>query len=751
MVKVREDRHFNVERKIDSNEWCKKVLAQCYPSGSKEQSDYQDLLIQACEYAKSLEDVRGLDDSGWGEGYTTYSAGLEMAEILAELQMDGDTLIAAVLYRSYREGKIAIDVVSEKFGEVITHLLEGVKKMAAISGVSSHNEGVFGLESDEQAENVRKMLVALVDDVRIALIKLAERTCAIRAVKKASVKQRQKVAREVSNIYAPLAHRLGIGHIKWELEDLAFRYLQPYDYKYIAKLLSERRLDRQNYIDEVIEQIQQSLSAENIKAQVYGRAKHIYSIWRKMHRKNISFSEVYDIRAVRILVQSERECYAVLGIVHSLWRNIPHEFDDYIANPKENGYQSLHTAVHGPSNRVLEIQIRTENMHEDAEFGVCAHWRYKSTDKDESQAGYERKIEWLRQVIEWHDELGGVPWEDQLPAGIHQDRIYIFTPEGHVIELPEGATPIDFAFKIHTDVGIRCRGAKVNGRIVPLNHQLKTSDQVEVLTSNHATPSRDWLNKSLAYIVTSKARSCLQQWFKHQDRDQNIADGRAMLDHEFKRLAFHHLDFESLAQKLQQKNLDDLYASVGMADISVEKVIHAAQKLLGDEKSAKFVPSMVGRAAQEGDLADDVYIDGVGNLLSSIAQCCKPIPGDSIAGYITKNRGVSIHRKDCSNLLNSQSHEPERIIAVDWADAPGQLYSVDIALEAFDRHGLLRDITTLLDHEKVNVSAMRTLSNKDKNTVDMGITIEIADFRDLSRVLARLNQLPNVSSVRRSH
>ena len=750
MVKVREDRHFNVEQNIDIREWVTKVLAQCYPNDSKERQEFDVLLFRACEMANELESAVGLDDSGWGEGYTTFSSGLEMAEILAELQMDGDTLIAALLYRSFREGKLAYQTVSDEFGETIAHLLEGVQKMAAISGVSNHNEGVFGLESDEQAENVRKMLVALVDDVRIALIKLAERTCAIRAVKKASVSQRQKVAREVSNIYAPLAHRLGIGHIKWELEDLAFRYLQPYDYKYIAKLLSERRLDRQSYIDEVIEQIQTSLKAENIEAKVYGRAKHIYSIWRKMHRKHISFSEVYDIRAVRILVPTERECYAVLGIVHSLWRNIPNEFDDYIANPKENGYQSLHTAVHGPSNRVLEIQIRTESMHEDAEFGVCAHWRYKSTDKDDSQAGYERKIEWLRQVIEWHDELGGIPWEDQLPTGINQDRIYIFTPDGHVIELPEAATPIDFAFKIHTDIGIRCRGAKVNGRIVPLNHQLKTSDQVEILTSNHASPSRDWLNKNLGYVVTSKARSCLQQWFKLQDRDQNIADGRAMLDHEFKRLAFHNLDFEMLAQQLNQKNLDDLYASVGMADISVEKVIHGAHKLMGDDKSVKFVPSLVGRAAQEDDHADDVYIDGVGNLLSNIAQCCKPIPGDSIAGYITKNRGVSIHRKDCPNLLNSQSHEPERIIAVDWADAPGQLYSVDIALEAFDRHGLLRDITTLLDHEKVNVSAMRTLSNKDRNTVDMGITIEIADFNDLSRVLARLNQLPNISSVRRS-
>ncbi len=743
MVKVREDRPVDLDGAVDLDSWLNKICELAHL-----EEDAKAPLIKACNTAKSVEMDEGDPSSGWGEGYTTYSAGLEMAEILADLQMDVDTLVTAILYRSVRENKIELEHIAKDFGETVANLLDGVRRMAAISGLSKHEGTVFGQESDEQAENVRKMLVAMIDDVRVALIKLSERTCAIRAVKKAPGEKRKKVAKEVAEIYAPLAHRLGIGHIKWELEDLSFRYLQPYDYKYIAKLLDERRLDRQVYIERVLGVINESLEKEHIQAVVNGRAKHIYSIWRKMRRKNISFSEVYDIRAVRILVNSERECYSVLGIVHALWRNIPNEFDDYIANPKENGYRSLHTAVKGPDNRVLEVQIRTHKMHEEAEFGVCAHWRYKDTDTESDHGSYEQKIEWLRQVLEWHDEVGGNPWEDHLPQGIEQDRIYVFTPEGHVIDLPEKATPVDFAFRIHSDVGIRCRGAKVNGRIVPLNFSLRTADQVEILTGKREAPSRDWLNSSLGYVTTSRARSRLHAWFKLQDRDQNIADGRAMLDHEFKRLGMSGLNYEELTQKLKHKTLDDLYASVGMADVSVDKVIHAAERVINKDQPQETVGSMVGRASNE-ESGVDVYIDGVGNLMSHIAQCCKPIPGDSISGYITLGRGVSIHRQDCANFLQRQSEEPERIIEVDWADKPGRLYSVSIFVEAFDRHGLLRDITTLLDRERVNVSALNTLSNKEKNTAEMTLTIEIEDFGSLSRILAKINHLPNVSTVRR--
>ena len=390
MVKVREDHPITDQGVLDTQSWLDKICA----ASRLIDADQRAIVARACELAREYELREGEKVFGWGEDYTTFSAGIEMADILADLQMDSETLVAAILYRSVREGKLPLDAVKEGFGEVVAGLIEGVIRMASISAISNHTDGtVFGLQSEEHAEKVRKMLVAMVDDVRIALIKLAERTCAIRAVKNAPAERRKKVAKEVSDIYAPLAHRLGIGHIKWELEDLSFRYLQPFDYKYIAKLLDEKRLDRQGYIDEVIGVIKGKLAEEAIEASVYGRAKHIYSIWRKMHRKNISFSEVYDIRAVRILVNSERDCYAVLGIVHALWRNIPHEFDDYIANPKENGYRSLHTAVKGSANRVLEVQIRTHKMHEEAEFGVCAHWRYKDTDADDDGSdSYEQKI-----------------------------------------------------------------------------------------------------------------------------------------------------------------------------------------------------------------------------------------------------------------------------------------------------------------------------------------------------------------------
>jgi len=744
MVKVREDHPIDHEGAIDIIAWSKRIQVMAHIPEATQES-----LYQACLLAQQVVSKDGLNNIGWGEGYSTLNAGLEMAEILAELQLDDETLSAAILYRSVRECKLELKLVEQQFGSTVAGLIGGVQKMAAISGLSNHtNESVFGQESEEQAENVRKMLVAMVDDVRVALIKLAERTCAIRAVKSASPERRLKVAREVSEVYAPLAHRLGIGHIKWELEDLAFRYLQPFDYKYIAKLLDERRIDRQAYINKVISIVQSALREEGIEAEIYGRAKHIYSIWRKMRRKKIGFSEVYDIRAVRILVDSERECYAALGVVHGQWRNIPREFDDYIANPKENGYRSLHTAVKGPSNQVLEVQIRTRSMHDEAEFGVCAHWRYKDTDKDEDADSYEKKIEWLRQVLEWHEEIGGNPWDDYLPKTIEQDRIYVFTPDGHVVDLPAKATPVDFAFRIHSDVGIRCRGAKVNGRIVPLNHALRTADQIEILTGKREAPSKDWLNSNLGYITTSRARNRLQHWFKEQDRDQNVADGRALLDHEFKRLAVENLDYEALANKLNLRSLDDLYAAVGTAEVGVERVINAAQRLLNIDKQEHPVASLVGRATDETGGAD-VYIDGVGNLLSHIAQCCRPIPGDRIAGYITLGRGVSIHRLDCINLMQRQAIEPERIISVGWAEEPTQSYSVTIAIEAFDRHGLLRDITTLLDREKINVSAMQTLSNKNKNTVDMTLQIEIADFSELSRVLVKVNHLPNVSSVRR--
>ena len=745
MVKVRQDHPIAADGNVDIDAWIERINGiDSQPEATRKE------LRKACEVSLAAASIHSDFQHNWGGDANSFQIGLEMAEILADLQLDQDTLVAAILYRAVRENKIPLVDVQQQFGDTVAKLVKGVLRMAAISYQRNDNEErILGRQSQEQAENIRKMLVAMVDDVRVALIKLAERTCAIRSVKTVSVERRRQVAREVADVYAPLAHRLGIGHIKWELEDLSFRYLEPEEYKRIARLLDERRMARQEYIDNMLALLRSELLAAHIDGEVTGRAKHIYSIWRKMKRKGIDFSQVYDIRAVRILVPTVRDCYTVLGIVHSLWRNIPHEFDDYIASPKENGYRSLHTAVMGPENKVLEIQIRTHTMHEESEYGVCAHWRYKGTDKENVQDSYEQKISWLRQVLEWHDELGGETLKDDLRS-VNQDRIYVFTPEGHVVDLPKTATPLDFAYRIHTDVGHRCRGAKVNNRIVPLNYHLNNADQVEILTGKREAPSRDWLSPALGYVNTARARAKVQHWFKVQARDQNIAEGQALLDREFKRLALLDLDFEELAQRLHFASLDDLYAAVGASDVGVGQVLNAAQKLLDLANPKEPVIPFRAKSSHKKK-ESDFYIEGVGNLLTQIANCCNPVPGDAITGYITLGKGVSIHRQDCSNVLQLQADEPQRIIKVEWGSAPQSAYSVDIIIEAYDRYGLLRDITALLDNERINISALQTLSDKRKNTVDMLITAEIRSINELSRILTRLNQLPNIASARRKH
>ena len=541
MVQVRALQPINTDGSINLEGWLDHVL------GMDPALD-RDALKQACEFARAAEQQANAAQNLWSEGTSSYQTGLEIAEILADLKLDQDSLVAAVIYRGVREGKIQLAEVHQLFGPVVAKLIEGVLRMAAISASLNPRESLV-LGTQTQVENLRKMLVAMVDDVRVALIKLAERTCAIRAVKNADDDKRHRVAREVFDIYAPLAHRLGIGHIKWELEDLSFRYLEPEQYKQIAQLLHERRLDREQYIQNVVQQLKDELTATGIHPEIDGRAKHIYSIWRKMQKKGLQFSQIYDVRAVRVLVPEVRDCYTALGIVHTLWRHIPKEFDDYIANPKENGYRSLHTAVLGPEGKVLEVQIRTQAMHEEAELGVCAHWRYKGTDVNSSSNHYEEKIAWLRQVLEWHEELGDIGGlADQLRVDFEPDRVYVFTPDGHAIDLPKGATPLDFAYRVHTEIGHNCRGAKINGRIVPLNYSLQTGEQVEIITSKHGSPSRDWLNPNLGYITTSRSRAKIVHWFKLQARDQNVAAGKALLERELGRLDLPPVDFDKLAE-----------------------------------------------------------------------------------------------------------------------------------------------------------------------------------------------------------
>jgi GTP pyrophosphokinase len=529
----------------------------------------------------------------------------------------------------------------------------------------------------------------------------------------------------------------------WLFDTLSLRII-----KKIAKLLDEKRLDRQEYIQKVQDIITEEITRADITAEIQGRAKHIYSIWRKMKRKNITFSQVYDIRAFRILVPEVRDCYTVLGIVHSLWRHIPREFDDYIASPKQNGYRSLHTAVIGPEGKVVEIQIRTQEMHDDAELGVCAHWLYKGTDakKAVQSRGYEEKVSWLRQVLEWHDELGGIDeMVEELGVDVTVDRIYVLTPDGHVVDLSADSTPIDFAYKVHTDIGHRCRGAKVNGRIVPLNTPLKIGDQVEVLVGNEASPSRDWLNTELGYVNSSRARAKIKHWFKSQDRDINIRDGREMLLRELRRFNLNAIDFQALAESVNFGDEDSMYAALGAGDIRLMHVVHQAEEILNPPKAKE----LQFKETKEQNHTGDLVIQGVGNLLTTIANCCKPVPGDSVVGFITVGRGVSIHRDDCVNLLQLKSKEPERIIDVSWGGEVKTTYPVELLIYAYDRTGLLKDMMTVLANASVNVISMNTLSNKNDNSAQMSITVEVEDLHSLSRVMSMLSKVSNVADVRR--
>jgi len=742
MVKVREEYTLSDDGRVDTERWVRQIESQTH-------LENPELFRRACDMAAVIDLKAVREDRMWAPGTSSFRTGIEMAQVLVELHLDQASLMAAILYRAVREERIPLAEIQGGFGDEVAGLIRGVLQMAAISSIHHPLKGNVLGQNEGQLDNVRKMLVTMIDDVRVALIKLAERTCAIRAVKNAPEEKRMRVAREVFDIYAPLAHRLGIGHIKWELEDLSFRYLHSTAYKKIARLLDEKRLDREDYIKRVIAALQEELGHSGIQADLSGRAKHIYSIWRKMRRKGIDFSQVYDVRAVRILVPEVRDCYAALGIVHTLWRHIPNEFDDYIANPKENGYQSLHTAVIGSEGKVMEVQIRTRQMHEEAELGVCAHWLYKGMDRGNKSVGYDAKINWLRQVLEWQEELGDLSGlADHLKSDVSSDRVYVFTPEGHVVDLPQGATPVDFAYRVHTEVGHACRGAKVNNRIVPLTYSLKTGDQVSILTSSKQAPSRDWLNPSLGYIQTSRARAKATHWFKQQNRDQNIADGRAILADEFKRLSLDEIDLDELARKVNYSGADDMFAATGAGDLRPTHVAHVAQQML-EPKSEQLDLRLTSSPRKPYDTESDIQILGVGKLKTQVAKCCKPLPGDPIGGYITVGRGVTVHSQDCPTFLNLQQLEPNRIIEVNWGGQPIAVYPVDIEIEAYDRSGLLRDITQVLSSSRSDVLAMNTTSNRDENTATMTVTLEISSIEQLARLLARIRNLPNIIDARR--
>jgi GTP pyrophosphokinase len=705
---------------------------------------------QACDLAQdvALEAEQAHQKSGSDERIgNCFFAGLEIAEILAGLKLDSDSLVAGILCRAVREDRLSLKTVESQFGETVARLVDGVQQMDAITA-AQESQDKTSLGGQDQVENVRKMLVSMVDDVRVALIKLAERTWAIRAIKNEPEEFKQRIALQVSEIYAPLAHRLGIGYIKWELEDIAYRYLSPERYTSIAKLLDGRRLDREEYISRVINLLEGKLRDDQIDAVVTGRAKHIYSIARKMDNKHIDFDQVYDASAVRVLVPDVKDCYATLGIVHSLWRLVPNEFDDYIAIPKPNGYRSLHTAVIGPEGKAMEVQIRTHAMHEEAEFGVCSHWQYKGADRKGKSHGYEEKIDWLRQVLQWHEDVDDISHlAEEMRLDVASDRIYVFTPAGHVVDLMPNATPIDFAYRVHTEVGNHCRGARVNGVIVKLSHALNTGDQVEILTAEHATPRREWLNPSLGYTRVGRTRSKIQHWFKLQDKEVNADAGQVMIEREIQRFDLIDIDFDELVNALHYENREEMFADLGAGDLSVEQVVDALQRqLIGQEDREQLALQLPVLESAENALR--VGLQG-GDAMTQLADCCKPTQGDNCLGYVHQGFGVTIHRRDCEQILRLAEEDPEHVVQVNWDGDAEHRYAIDILIRALDRHGLLHDITGVLSRESVNLIAMNSQMDRRQGLVEFRMTIEVTGLVLLGRVLDKIGQLPNLVEVKR--
>jgi len=704
------------------DEYLQKLTASC---GSDEK------LIRACKLIWNLPDSE-----------KNLPSGLDVALVLAELSVDSTTLLVTLLGDFRLNNSEFIESIRDDYGDEVYHLVKKVRWLHDF-----HIEDM-GDNSPEQIERLRRMLLSMVDDVRVMLIKLAYRVQRLRLLAGDDTPQRQLIAKETLDIFTPLANRLGLGQLKWEMEDLAFRFLEPFTYKRIAKLLEERREERESYIKNAVNEISEMLDENALKAEVYGRPKHIYSIWKKMIAKQKEFTELFDVRAIRITVDAVADCYAVLGIVHGRWRHIAQEFDDYIANPKENGYKSLHTAVFGPDGKALEIQIRTTEMHAFAEYGVAAHWRYKEGSGND--VSLEKGIASLRKLLD-PNETNDDELIDSFHTELFPDRVFILTPKGKVLDLPRGATPLDFAYIVHTEIGHRCRGAKVNGRIVQLTYELKNGEQVEVLTGNTAAPSRDWMNPNLGYLKTKRARSKVKSWFKHQDFELNVSDGKVCYERELNRLGLAKVSLQKIVDHYKQNSADDFFAVIGRGDITSGQLANALHEVFLDKSESIPLLAKTGKSSKKTLTGDEVRIRGVANLLTTISNCCKPVPGDQIVGFITRGKGVAVHRKDCVNIINLEDKKRDFLIEADWGNALQKTYKVSIRIEAFDRQGLLRDVSKVLSDEKVDVIGVNTQSNKDEQTADMTITTEISDLNQLGRVMDKIQQLSNVISVSREH
>jgi GTP pyrophosphokinase len=685
--------------------------------------------------------VRELDLSPDGESART--AALAVSEIVRTLDADDDVVIAALIQPLLDRKFIERETAEKRFGAEPARLARALSQLGQF-GLPPDWTPDRGLEA-AQAESLRKMLLAVIGDVRLVVVRLAEQLQKMRSAKEVGAPLQRKLALETREVYAPLANRLGVWQVKWEMEDQAFRYLEPAQYKHIAAALKVRRSERERYIDELKALLQGELRSAGIEASIDGRPKHIFSIWRKMQVKQLAFEQLMDIRAARILVNTVAECYAALGIVHSLWQFIPGEFDDYIATPKDNLYRSIHTAVIGPGAEPVEIQIRTHEMHANSERGVAAHWRYKEGGR--SDQAYERKINELRSLLSPAEGTERPrDFLDRMRVDLFQDRIYAVSPKGEIVDVPMGGTPLDFAYQIHTDLGHRTRGAKVNGRMVGLDYQLKNSDTVEIVTGKTLQPSRDWLAPQSGFLASPRHRNKVRAWFRKQNVAQNKIEGRALLDRELHRLGVNSPPIPELLRELGQDSAEALHEALGLGEVSTASVAGAIQRLLHARETR---PDGAARQRAESSRAPEVEVQGIGDLLSTYARCCKPVPPESIAGYITVGRGVSIHSQSCANLARLSLKAPARVLAVTWGKIGAREVPVDIDVQAFDRRGLVRDVSAALADEKISIRGMTTVTDKRDNVARMQIGISITGLPQLSKVLTRIAQVPNVISARR--
>jgi len=703
-----------------------------------------DAIEATADYARE----RCSDELG-RDGEPLIDRAVGAATILAGLRLDAASVRAALLIGLPAAQAFDADEVASRFDPEVAALVAGVARMDEIRMLPNAGNPD---ERAAQSERLRKMLLAMVEDIRVVLIKLAERTQALRFLMGGDEGPRRSAAREVLDLFAPLANRLGVWQLKWELEDLSLRALDPDEYKSIAKMLDERRLDRQHYIEDVVATLRRELAAAGIKAEVTGRPKHIYSIWKKMRRKESGIEGLYDIRAVRIIVDDVKACYAALGIVHHLWTPLSGEFDDYIAKPKANNYRSLHTAVIGPEEKPLEVQIRTYDMHQHSEYGVAAHWRYKEGAQKgvRRDPAFEDRIAWLRQVLEWKDAAADASeWLTAFRSSLFTETIYVLTPQGKVIDLPQGATPVDFAYAVHTNLGHRCRGARVDGGMVPLNYALKNGQRVEIVTAKQGGPSRDWLNPDLGYVQSHRARTKVRQWFKAQQHDEAIAQGRATVTRELQRAGATAVNLDAVAGKAGFDKTDEFYAAVARDDVNLRQ-IQAAIKALTQPAAAPEAapePELLAKQSRAAGAGGGILVVGVDRLMTGLARCCKPAPPDPIVGFVTRGRGVSIHRQGCASVARMRTREPERLIEANWGAARDEVFPVDVVIEAMDRQGLLRDITEVLSRERINVTAANTLTRNMASR--MAFTVEVRDLEQLNRALSAVREVPGVVSAGR--